>query len=72
MQNNQEPIKGKNIVLDSGHGGKDDGTTSIVGTHEKSLTLPTAEVVNKSLKNAGAKVVLTRTNDTYIPLEQRA
>jgi N-acetylmuramoyl-L-alanine amidase len=71
-QNSQKPLQGKIIVLDPGHGGKDDGTTSIVGTHEKSLTLPTAELVEQKLKNAGAKVIMTRTSDTYIPLQQRA
>ena len=71
-QNSQKPLQGKIIVLDPGHGGKDDGTTSIVGTHEKSLTLPTAELVEQKLENAGAKVIMTRTSDTYIPLQQRA
>ena len=72
MPNNQKPLKGKTIVLDPGHGGKDKGTTSIAGTPEKSLNLPTVEVVKQKLEAAGAQVILTRTNDMYIPLEQRA
>lgn len=68
----QEPLKGKTIVLDPGHGGNDHGTTSIVGTYEKTLTLSTAQVVKQKLENAGAIVYMTRTNDTYIPLTQRA
>jgi N-acetylmuramoyl-L-alanine amidase len=72
VQNSKEPLQGKTIVLDPGHGGKDDGTTSIVGTHEKSLTLPTAEVIKQKLENAGATVIMTRTDDTYVPLLQRA
>lgn len=72
MPNNQTPLKGKTIVLDPGHGGKDRGTTSIAHTPEKSLNLPTTEAVKQKLESAGAKVILTRTNDTYIPLEQRA
>jgi N-acetylmuramoyl-L-alanine amidase len=71
-QNSQKPLQGKTIVLDPGHGGKDDGTTSITGTHEKTLTLLTAELVEQKLENAGAKVIITRNNDTYIPLQQRA
>jgi N-acetylmuramoyl-L-alanine amidase len=71
-QNSQKPLQGKTIVLDPGHGGKDDGTTSIVGTHEKTLTLSTSELVEQKLKNAGAKVIMTRTSDIYIPLQQRA
>ncbi|MDP4154439.1 MAG: N-acetylmuramoyl-L-alanine amidase [Bacillota bacterium] len=72
IQNNLESLKGKTIVLDPGHGGNDDGTTSMVGTYEKTLTLATAQVVEQKLKNAGANVIMTRTNDTYIPLGQRA
>ncbi|OIK10620.1 hypothetical protein BIV60_20590 [Bacillus sp. MUM 116] len=69
---NQGPLGGKTIVLDPGHGGVDVGTTSITGTHEKTLTLETAKAVEKKLKNAGANVIMTRTNDTYISLEDRA
>lgn len=72
MQNSQEPLKGKTIVLDPGHGGIDVGTTSIIGTHEKTLTLETAKVVEQKLENAGANVIMTRTNDIYISLPQRA
>jgi N-acetylmuramoyl-L-alanine amidase len=72
IQNNLESLKGKTIVLDPGHGGNDVGTTSIVGTYEKTLTLATAQVVEQKLEKAGANVIMTRTNDTFIPLEQRA
>ena len=72
MPNSQRSLKGKIIVLDPGHGGKDNGTKSIDGTPEKSLNLPTVEVVKQKLEAAGAEVILTRTNDTFIPLEQRA
>jgi N-acetylmuramoyl-L-alanine amidase len=72
IQNNLKSIKGKTIVLDPGHGGNDDGTTSIVGTYEKTLTLATAQVVEHKLEKAGANVIMTRTDDTYIPLQQRA
>ncbi|GGH87290.1 N-acetylmuramoyl-L-alanine amidase [Pullulanibacillus pueri] len=64
-------LSGKTIVLDPGHGGKDNGTTSINGVHEKQLTLETANKVAAKLKAAGAHVILTRTNDTYIPLQKR-
>jgi len=72
VPNSQEPLKGKTIVLDPGHGGIDSGATSIIGTHEKTLTLATAKVVEQKLEAAGATVMMTRTDDTYIPLEQRA
>lgn len=72
MPNSQEPLKGKTIVLDPGHGGNDDGTTSITRTHEKALTLATVQVVGQKLENAGANVLMTRTGDTYIPLQDRS
>ncbi|MEH7415710.1 N-acetylmuramoyl-L-alanine amidase [Neobacillus drentensis] len=72
IPNNQKSLKGKTIVLDPGHGGKDNGTKSITGTPERSLNLPTVEVVKQKLEAAGAKVILTRSNDIFIPLEQRA
>jgi N-acetylmuramoyl-L-alanine amidase len=71
-QNSQEPLNGRIIVLDPGHGGKDNGATSYVGTHEKTLTLETARMVEQRLEKAGAHVIMTRTSDTFIPLEQRA
>jgi N-acetylmuramoyl-L-alanine amidase len=72
QSSSQEPLRGKTIVLDPGHGGKDCGATSIDGTHEKALTLETAKVVKKKLEDAGANVIMTRTTDTFIPLEKRA
>jgi N-acetylmuramoyl-L-alanine amidase len=67
-----QPLKGKTIVLDPGHGGVDSGTTSITGTHEKDLTLATALAVEQKLKNAGVNVIMTRDHDTYISLKQRS
>lgn len=73
IKNTEEPLKGKTIVLDPGHGGKDNGTTShFTGTHEKTLTLATALVVEQELENAGANVIMTRTTDSFIPLIERA
>ena len=50
-QTNPTPLKGKIIVLDPGHGGKDAGTTSrFTGTHEKTLNLATAAKVEQRLE----------------------
>ncbi|MBU8879517.1 SH3 domain-containing protein [Bacillus sp. FJAT-29790] len=64
-------LKNKKIVLDPGHGGRDNGTTGAGGTLEKTLTLRTAQVLYDKLKASGANVILTRNNDTYIPLSSR-
>lgn len=61
------------IVLDPGHGGKDFGAVDN-GAKEKSINLAVAKkvakLVEKNLKDV--KVVMTRTDDTYLTLQQRA
>lgn len=59
-------------VLDAGHGGKDQGT-SLNKVLEKDLTLQlTNRVAALIRKNKpGIKVVLTRTDDTFVSLEDR-
>ncbi|WP_256208548.1 N-acetylmuramoyl-L-alanine amidase [Paenibacillus sp. CF384] len=65
------PLKGKTIVLDPGHGGKDVGSTGAQGTYEKDVTLLTALNVRKKLTEQGAAVVMTRQDDTTISLKAR-
>jgi N-acetylmuramoyl-L-alanine amidase len=64
-------LKNKTIILDPGHGGGDNGTTGSRGTLEKELTLRTALLLNSKLRAAGAKVILTRTSDSYFSLRSR-
>ena len=64
-------LKNKKIVIDPGHGGKDNGTTGYNGTLEKRITLETAIHLYHKLKEAGADVVLTRTQDQFISLPFR-
>ncbi|WP_153125901.1 N-acetylmuramoyl-L-alanine amidase [Peribacillus tepidiphilus] len=63
-------LKGKTIVLDAGHGGRDPGALGKFNM-EKDLTLMTTLKVASLLKNAGAKVILTRSDDTYLSLQAR-
>ena len=65
-------IKKKTIILDPGHGGKDSGTIGSGGTVEKALTLHTALLLQKKFEKAGANVILTRTSDSFVPLNTRA
>ncbi|MFC6315062.1 N-acetylmuramoyl-L-alanine amidase [Lapidilactobacillus achengensis] len=60
------------IVLDPGHGGNDVGALSQSAKYEKSYTLAIANVIESKLKAAGANVVLTRTDDSYLDLAPRA
>ena len=64
-------LKGLTIVLDPGHGGKDNGTTGINGTEEKDITLLTSKVLAEKLRKAGATVHLTRDEDSFLSLQQR-
>ena len=60
------------IVLDPGHGGKDQGAANVrYGLTEKSLNLQVALMLAQRLKAAGFLVALTRQNDRYLSLAQR-
>jgi len=61
------------IVIDAGHGGHDTGTIGPTGLMEKDLCLDVALRLGKIIqqKLPGAEIVYTRSDDTFIPLEQR-
>jgi len=61
------PLKGKTIVIDPGHGGRDPGFVGKSGIFEKFLNLKIALKLRKFLTDAGAKVIMTRTKDLNIP-----
>ena len=61
---------GKVVVLDAGHGGKDDGT-SWGDTKEKDVVLELAEQLKSELEQRGVTVIMTRSDDTYLSLEER-
>jgi N-acetylmuramoyl-L-alanine amidase/putative methionine-R-sulfoxide reductase with GAF domain len=61
------------IVVDAGHGGWDLGTVGRRGLLEKDLVLEIAQRLGKLLESRlGAEVILTRKDDSYIPLDERA
>ena len=59
------------VVLDPGHGGKDAGARGN-GLVEKNLSLDVALRVEKILKPFNFPVVVTRRDDTFVSLEERA
>jgi N-acetylmuramoyl-L-alanine amidase len=61
------------IVIDAGHGGHDTGTIGPTGLMEKDLCLDVALRLGKIIKQRlpGAEVVMTRSDDSFIPLEER-
>lgn len=61
------------VVLDPGHGGIDRGATGEGGTDEKTVNLAFGLVLRDALeKHGGVEVVMTRTDDTFIPLAERS
>lgn len=62
----------RKIVLDPGHGGKDPGAIGVGGIAEKDIVLSVAKKLAKKLrKEMGVQVVLTRSDDRFVPLEDR-
>jgi N-acetylmuramoyl-L-alanine amidase len=62
----------RKIVLDPGHGGRDPGAIGVGGIAEKDIVLRVAKkLAVKIRKEMGIEVVLTRTDDRYVPLEDR-
>lgn len=64
-------LKNATIMIDPGHGGRDNGTTGSQGTLEKKMTLETSQLLYNKLKATGANVILTRNNDFYVSLSSR-
>ncbi len=60
------------VVVDPGHGGLDTGTTASSGTTEKSIVLEFAQRLREKLeKNGKYRVVMTRNDDSFVPLGER-
>lgn len=68
VKENKKPL----IVIDPGHGGQDPGALGVSEAREKNVTLAMAKAVREGLLRTGRyRVILTRDNDTYIPLQGR-
>jgi len=62
----------RRIVVDAGHGGKDPGAVGPSGVLEKNVTLKLAKELSRELtRQIGCEVILTRSTDVYLPLEER-
>jgi N-acetylmuramoyl-L-alanine amidase len=65
-------LKINRVVIDPGHGGNDEGTRGPRGLLEKDLVLDVAKRLGALIEQRmGAEVIYTRTDDTFIPLQQR-
>lgn len=61
------------VVIDAGHGGRDPGSSSVLGgVPESQVTLALAMAMRDALAATGrVRVALSRSDDTYIALEDR-
>lgn len=61
------------VIIDAGHGGKDHGAPGYVkGVHEKQIVLAMArKLADKIRSEIGCEVIMTRSTDTYLTLEER-
>lgn len=59
------------VVVDAGHGGRDEGARAY-GLVEKDVSLDLANRVELRLQELGFKTVMTRRSDTYVSLPERA
>ncbi len=67
-----KPGKIRRIVVDPGHGGHDPGAMNADGTREKDVVLQIGLKLAKKIRDElGIDVVMTRSSDIFIPLEER-
>ena len=65
-------LKLSRVVIDAGHGGHDTGSIGPDGYTEKDLVLDVAERLKELVEmELGSEVVMTRSDDTFVPLESR-
>jgi N-acetylmuramoyl-L-alanine amidase len=60
------------VVVDAGHGGKDNGALRRYGGAEKSANLDVAIRLSRKLRESQFRTVMTRSSDVFIPLDERA
>jgi len=70
-----KPVERQLVVIDAGHGGRDNGMTGPIGTAswfvEKDVTLSVAKKLASVLRARGYDILMTRTTDTLIALADR-
>ncbi len=59
------------LIIDAGHGGKDDASTAFDGQKEKDLNLRAVKIMAEEAAKRGIKVILTRKDDQFLSLRDR-
>jgi N-acetylmuramoyl-L-alanine amidase len=60
------------VVIDAGHGGSDEGAVGTRGLAEKAVVLDVARRLERVLAATGLRVIQTRDDDRFVPLESRS
>lgn len=62
----------RSVMIDAGHGGRDSGGIGFTGIREKDIVLDVAKRLQDKLNSNGIDARLTRSDDTFVPLSDRA
>jgi N-acetylmuramoyl-L-alanine amidase len=71
IENIETRVPKYTIVIDPGHGGKDNGASCCGKRVEKRLVLSVAKKLKRRLKNMGYRVYMTRDRDVFVKLPKR-
>ncbi|MBQ7450092.1 N-acetylmuramoyl-L-alanine amidase [bacterium] len=69
--NRRKTLSGITVAVDAGHGGAEKGAIGCLGDKEKDVVLKIAKYLEKELKERGANVVMTRSDDVAVGLNER-
>lgn len=64
-------LKGTTICVDPGHGGRETGAIGCSGVKEATINLAIGNKLGNELRRLGATVVMTRTTDVDVSLQER-
>ncbi len=64
-------LKNLTIAVDAGHGGTNTGAVGPTGVYEKAITLALSLKLQQALEKEGAKVIMTRTKETFFDNKER-
>jgi len=67
----QNPLQGRTIIIDPGHGGEYTGAVGPDNIHEKDVVLEIGKFLKSLLEDKGAKVLMTRNKDVEVGLYDR-
>jgi N-acetylmuramoyl-L-alanine amidase len=65
------PLKGRIIVIDPGHGGESSGAVGPGDIHEKEVVLEIGKFLQGMLEDRGAEAIMTRPRDVEVNLSER-